>query len=139
MTHVGSARENPEFILSDFSCTIRRTTTLELAVAARPENTIYLCSGTLSRAGHRGLHAARPLRAEDHFALTYALSGISEASIRAAKARSEKRQQEQGFGCNVLRDPPMLSSMSSAILASNRWSCHEVCRIVFIGGYQRVR
>jgi len=137
----------PDLILSDFSLPqFDGLRALELAVAHAPETPFIYVSGTIGE--ERAIEALR--RGATDYVLKTNLArlptaierALREASIRAAKARSEKRQQEQGVRLQRLtRTYRMLSSMSSAILRlRNRVELlDEVCRIGFHqGGYQRV-
>jgi len=137
----------PDLILSDFSLPqFDGLRALELAVAHAPETPFIYVSGTIGE--ERAIEALR--RGATDYVLKTNLArlptaierALREASIRAAKVKSEKRQMEQGVRLQRLtRTYRMLSSMSSAILRlRNRVELlDEVCRIGFHqGGYQRV-
>jgi diguanylate cyclase (GGDEF)-like protein len=137
----------PDLILSDFSLPrFDGLRALELAVAHAPEIPFIYVSGTIGE--ERAIEALR--RGATDYVLKTNLArlptaierALREASIRAAKAKSEERQREQGARLQRLtRTYRMLSSMSSAILRlRNRVELlDEVCRIGFHqGGYQRV-
>jgi diguanylate cyclase (GGDEF)-like protein len=137
----------PDVILSDFSLPqFDGLRALELAVAYDPEIPFIYVSGTIGE--ERAIEALR--RGATDYVLKTNLArlptaierALREASIRAAKVQSEKRQQEQGVRLQRLtRTYRMLSSMSSAILRlRNRIELlDEVCRIgVHQGGYERV-
>jgi diguanylate cyclase (GGDEF)-like protein len=137
----------PDLILSDFSLPqFDGLRALELAVAHAPETPFIYVSGTIGE--ERAIEALR--RGATDYVLKTNLArlptaierALREASIRAAKVKSEKRQIEQGVRLQRLtRTYRMLSSVSSAILRlRNRVELlDEVCRIGFHqGGYQRV-
>ena len=137
----------PDLILSDFSLPeFDGLQALELAVAHAPEIPFIYVSGTIGE--ERAIEALR--RGATDYVLKTNLArlptaierALREASVRAAKVKSEKRQQEQGVRLQRLtRTYRMLSSMSSAILRlRNRIELlDEVCRIgVHQGGYERV-
>jgi diguanylate cyclase (GGDEF)-like protein len=140
-------RKTPDLILSDFSLPqFDGLRALELAVAYAPETPFIYVSGTIGE--ERAIEALR--RGATDYVLKTNMArlpavverALREASLRAAKVKSEKRQQDQGMRLQRLtRTYRMLSSMSSAILRlRNRIELlDEVCRIgVHQGGYERV-
>jgi diguanylate cyclase (GGDEF)-like protein len=140
-------RKTPDLILSDFSLPqFDGLRALELAVAYAPETPFIYVSGTIGE--ERAIEALR--RGATDYVLKTNMArlpavverALREASLRAAKVKSEKRQQDQGVRLQRLtRTYRMLSSMSSAILRlRNRIELlDEVCRIgVHQGGYERV-
>jgi diguanylate cyclase (GGDEF)-like protein len=137
----------PDVILSDFSLPqFDGLRALDLAVAHAPDTPFIYVSGTLGE--ERAIEALR--RGATDYVLKNNLArlptaierALREASLRAAKVKSEKRQQEQGVRLQRLtRTYRMLSCISSAILRfRNRIELlDEVCRIgVHQGGYERV-
>jgi len=140
-------RRTPDLILSDFSLPqFNGLRALDLAIAHAPQTPFIYVSGTIGE--ERAIEALR--RGATDYVLKSNLArlpsaverALREASMHAAKVRSEKRQQEQGVRLQRLtRTYRMLSSMSSAILRlSNRGGLlDEVCRIgVHQGGFERV-
>ncbi len=140
-------RRTPALILSDFSLPqFNGLRALDLAIAHAPETPFIYVSGTIGE--ERAIEALR--RGATDYVLKTNLArlpsaverALREASMHAAKARSEKRQQDQGVRLQRLtRTYRMLSSMSSAILRLRNRSelLDEVCRIaVHQGGFERV-
>jgi diguanylate cyclase (GGDEF)-like protein len=140
-------KNKPDLILSDFSLPqFSGLLALDLAVVHAPETPFIYVSGTIGE--ERAIEALR--RGATDYVLKSNLARLSsaveralrEASLQAAKLKSEKRQREQGIRLQRLtRTYRMLSSMSSAILRLHNRSelLHEVCRIgVQQGGYERV-
>ncbi len=140
-------RRTPALILSDFSLPqFNGLRALDLAIAHAPETPFIYVSGTIGE--ERAIEALR--RGATDYVLKSNLArlpsaverALREASMHAAKARSEKRQQDQGVRLQRLtRTYRMLSSMSSAILRLRNRSelLDEVCRIgVHQGGFERV-
>jgi diguanylate cyclase (GGDEF)-like protein len=140
-------KRTPDLILSDFSLPqFNGLRALDLAIAHAPETPFIYVSGTIGE--ERAIEALR--RGATDYVLKTNLArlpsaverALREASMRAAKVRSEKRQQDQGVRLQRLtRTYRMLSSMSSAILRLRNRSelLDEVCRIgVHQGGFERV-
>jgi diguanylate cyclase (GGDEF)-like protein len=140
-------KRTPNLILSDFSLPqFNGLRALDLAIAHAPETPFIYVSGTIGE--ERAIEALR--RGATDYVLKTNLArlpsaverALREASMHAAKVRSEKRQQEQGVRLQRLtRTYRMLSSMSSAILRLRNRSelLDEVCRIgVHQGGFERV-
>lgn len=137
----------PDLILSDFSLPqFDGLRALEIAAARVPETPFIYVSGTIGE--ERAIDALR--RGATDYVLKTNLSrlpsaverALREASLRAAKAKSEQQRHEQGLRLERLtRSYRMLSSTSSAILRlRNRIELlDEVCRIaVHQGGYEGV-
>jgi diguanylate cyclase (GGDEF)-like protein len=140
-------KRTPDIILSDFSLPqFDGLRALDLAVAHAPETPFIYVSGTIGE--ERAIEALR--RGATDYVLKTNLArlpsavdrAMREASMRAAKVKSDKRQQDQGLRLQRLtRTYRMLSSMSSAILRLRDRSelLDEMCRIgVNQGGYERV-
>jgi len=140
-------KRTPDLILSDFSLPqFNGLRALDLAIAHAPETPFIYVSGTIGE--ERAIEALR--RGATDYVLKTNLArlpsaverALREASMHAAKVRSEKRQQDQGVRLQRLtRTYRMLSSMSSAILRLRNRSelLDEVCRIgVHQGGFARV-
>src|SRR5580704_17291431 len=140
-------RRTPDLILSDFSLPqFNGLRALDLAIAHAPQTPFIYVSGTIGE--ERAIEALR--RGATDYVLKSNLArlpsaverALREASMHAAKVRSEKRQQDQGVRLQRLtRTYRMLSSMSSAILRLRNRSelLDEVCRIgVQQGGFERV-
>jgi diguanylate cyclase (GGDEF)-like protein len=140
-------KKTPDVILSDFSLPqFDGLRALDLAVAHAPETPFIYVSGTIGE--ERAIEALR--RGATDYVLKTNLArlpsavdrAMREASMRAAKLKSDKRQQDQGLRLQRLtRTYRMLSSMSSAILRLRNRSelLDEMCRIgVDQGGYGRV-
>src|ERR1700723_155102 len=120
---VSALREKqPDLILSDFSLPqFSGLRALDLAIAHAPETPFIYVSGTIGE--ERAIEALR--RGATDYVLKTNLArlpsaverALREASMHAAKVRSEKLQQDQGVRLQRLtRTYRMLSSMSSAIL-----------------------
>jgi diguanylate cyclase (GGDEF)-like protein len=137
----------PDLIISDFSLPqFDGLRALELAAVHAPETPFIYVSGTIGE--ERAIEALR------RGATDYLLKGnlmrlgsaveraLREASLRAAKLKSQQRQQEQAVRLQRLtRTYRMLSSTSSAILRlrNRRELLEEACRIgVQQGGYECV-
>jgi diguanylate cyclase (GGDEF)-like protein len=140
-------KRTPDVILSDFSLPqFSGLRALDLAVAHAPDTPFIYVSGTIGE--ERAIEALR--RGATDYVLKTNLArlpsavdrAMREASMRAAKVKSEKRQQDQGLRLQRLtRTYRMLSSMSSAILRLRNRSelLDEMCRIgVDQGGFGRV-
>jgi diguanylate cyclase (GGDEF)-like protein len=137
----------PDLILSDFSLPqFDGLQALDLALLHAPETPFIYVSGTIGE--ERAIDALR--RGATDYVLKTNLSrlpsaverALREASLKAAKAKSEQQRHEQEVRLQRLtRTYRMLSSTSSAILRlRNRTELlDEVCRIaVQQGGYERV-
>jgi diguanylate cyclase (GGDEF)-like protein len=137
----------PDLIISDFSLPqFDGLRALELAGVHAPDTPFIYVSGTIGE--ERAIEALR------RGATDYLLKGnlmrlgsaveraLREAALRAAKLKSQQRQQEQAVRLQRLtRTYRMLSSTSSAILRlrNRRELLEEVCRIgVQQGGYECV-
>jgi diguanylate cyclase (GGDEF)-like protein len=145
---VAALREiRPDLILSDFSLPqFDGLQALDLAMLHAPETPFIYVSGTIGE--ERAIDALR--RGATDYVLKTNLSrlpsaverALREASLKAAKAKSEQQRREQEVRLQRLtRTYRMLSSTSSAILRlRNRTELlDEVCRIaVQQGGYERV-
>ena len=140
-------KSTPDVILSDFSLPqFSGLRALDLAVAHAPDTPFIYVSGTIGE--ERAIEALR--RGATDYVLKTNLArlpsavdrAMREASMRAAKVKSDKRQQDQGLRLQRLtRTYRMLSTMSSAILRLRNRSelLDEMCRIgVNQGGYERV-
>jgi diguanylate cyclase (GGDEF)-like protein len=141
------SRGAPDLILSDFSLPqFDGLRALDLAVIHAPDTPFIYVSGTIGE--ERAIDALR--RGATDYVLKTNLARLAsaieralrESALRAAKAKSDRRQQEQGVRLQRLtRTYRMLSSTGSAILRlRNRAELlDEVCRIgVHQGGYERV-
>ena len=137
----------PDLIISDFSLPqFDGLRALELATVLAPDTPFIYVSGTIGE--ERAIEALR------RGATDYLLKGnlmrlgsaieraLREAALRAAKLKSQQRQQEQAVRLERLtRTYRMLSSISSAILRlrDRRELLEEACRIgVQQGGYECV-
>ncbi len=142
-----SWKGGPDLILSDFSLPqFDGLRALEIAAARVPDIPFIYVSGTIGE--ERAIDALQ--RGATDYVLKTNLSrlpsaverALREASLRAAKARSEQQRQEQGVRLERLtRSYRMLSSTGSAILRlRNRIELlDEICRIaVHQGGYEGV-
>ena len=140
-------RATPDLILSDFSLPqFDGLKALDLALIHAPGTPFIYVSGTIGE--ERAIDALR--RGATDYVLKTNLArlgsaierALREAALRAAKAKSERRQQQQAVRLRRLtRTYRMLSSTGSAILRlRNRGELlDEVCRIgVHQGGYERV-
>ena len=140
-------RGAPDLILSDFSLPqFDGLRALDLAVIHAPDTPFIYVSGTIGE--ERAIDALR--RGATDYVLKTNLARLAsaieralrESALRAAKAKSDRRRQQQGVRLQRLtRTYRMLSSTGSAILRlRNRAELlDEVCRIgVNQGGYERV-
>jgi diguanylate cyclase (GGDEF)-like protein len=140
-------RATPDLILSDFSLPqFDGLRALDLAVIHAPDTPFIYVSGTIGE--ERAIDALR--RGATDYVLKTNLARLAsaieralrESALRAAKAKSDRRRQQQGVRLQRLtRTYRMLSSTGSAILRlRNRAELlDEVCRIgVNQGGYERV-
>jgi len=140
-------RRRPDLILSDFALPqFDGLRALDIALEHAPETPFIYVSGTIGE--ERAIDALRRGAIDYVFKSNLARlpsaveRALREAKLRAAKARSERRQHAQGLRLQRLtRTYRMLSSTSSAILRlRNRTELlNEVCRMgVHQGGYIRV-
>jgi diguanylate cyclase (GGDEF)-like protein len=144
---VALRKVRPDLILSDFSLPqFNGLKALDLALLHAPETPFIYVSGTIGE--ERAIDALR--RGATDYVLKTNLSrlpsaverALREASLKAAKAKSEQQRHEQEVRLQRLtRTYRMLSSTSSAILRlrDRIELLDEVCRIaVQQGGYERV-
>src|SRR6202789_1851091 len=129
--------DKPDLILSDFSLPqFDGLRALDLAVIHAPDTPFIYVSGTIGE--ERAIDALR--RGATDYVLKTNLARLAsaieralrESALRAAKAKSDRRRQQQGVRLQRLtRTYRMLSSTGSAILRlRNRGELlDEVCRI----------
>jgi diguanylate cyclase (GGDEF)-like protein len=137
----------PDLILSDFSLPrFDGLRALDLAVIHAPDTPFIYVSGTIGE--ERAIEALK--RGATDYVLKSNLARLSsaieralrESAMRSAKAKSDRRRQQQAVRLQRLtRTYRMLSSTGSAILRLRNPAelLDEVCRIgVHQGGYERV-